>query len=59
MKNYRFHRDGFFDNIVDMKDIKMIMTPSCLRCRARFNPVLFDLERPISKFGIRSGQIRS
>ena len=32
------------------------MTPSCLDRRATSKHVLFDLERSISKFGLRSGQ---
>ena len=57
MKNYRSSRRWFFiDDLLDMRDMKMKMTPSCSPRRAGLEHVLFDLERSISKSDLRSGQ---
>ena len=59
MKNYRFHGDGFsLITFVDVRDMKIKMRPPCLECRAGSKYVLFDLGRPMSKFDLRSGQVK-
>ena len=57
MKNCRSSRRWFFiANLLDMRDMKMKMTPSCSSRRAGLEHVLFDLERSFSKSDLRSDQ---
>ena len=62
MKSFRFSRIWFFiDNFCDMSDMKTKMTASCLPRRAGSKHLLYDLERSISDFGLRSsgqGQVK-
>ena len=59
MKSHRLSRTYFLLIVFYMRDTKMKMTLSFLPLRASTEPVLFDLERSISKFDLRSGQDRS
>ena len=58
MKICRFSLRWFFiDNLFD-GDAKVKMTPSRLPRRAVLEHVIFNLEMSISKFDLRSGQVK-
>ena len=58
MKNYSFLRRWFFIDFVKYGKHDNKMTPSSLTHRAGPEHVLFDPERTISQFDLRSGQGR-
>ena len=48
----------FINNFFDMRDTKIKMTASSSPCQAASKHVLFDIERSIWKFDLRSGQVK-
>ena len=58
MKVFFSRKWSFMNNFFDMGDTKIKITPPCSPRQAGSKYVLFYLERSISKFDLRSGQVK-